>query len=89
MSDELCVACATTRDNRYVIIHKRGTVQEKQTLISDAGGAIFTGWCSSAFIIKIIIIYLLLFCNVTIVTFWVYGLIKMAHKLFIECKNRF
>ena len=45
-SDDLCIACVT-RDNRYVIIHRRGTEQEKQTLVSDAGGAIFTGRCSS------------------------------------------
>ena len=45
-SDDLCVACVT-RDNRYVIIQRRGTEKEKQTLVSDAGGAIFTGMCSS------------------------------------------
>ena len=43
-SDDLCVACVR-RDNRYVIIHRRGTEQEKQTLVSDAGGAIFPGRC--------------------------------------------
>lgn len=41
-SDDLCVSCVT-RDNHYVIIQRRGTEQEKQTLVSDAGGAIFTG----------------------------------------------
>ena len=43
MSDDLCVACATTRDKRYVIIQRCGTAQEKQTLMSGADGAIFIG----------------------------------------------
>ena len=43
LSDDLCVACATTDDKRYVIIQRRGTAQEKQTLVSAADGAIFIG----------------------------------------------
>ena len=43
ISDNFCVTCATTRDKRYVIIQRRGTAQEKQTLVSAAGAAIFTG----------------------------------------------
>ena len=41
--DDWCLGCATTDDKRYIIIHRRGTEQEKQTLVSHAGGAIFTG----------------------------------------------
>ena len=41
-SGDFCVAC-TTRHEHYVIIHRSGTVEQKETLVSDAGGAIFPG----------------------------------------------
>ena len=41
--EDWCVGCVTTDDNRYVIIQRRGTEEQKQTLISDTGGAIYIG----------------------------------------------
>ena len=41
--EDWCVGCATTRDDRYAIIHRRGTEEQKQTLASDTDGAIYIG----------------------------------------------
>ena len=41
-SDDSCVACTTIDEKHYVISKRRGTEQEKQTLVSLEGGAIYT-----------------------------------------------
>ena len=40
--DNWCVGCSTS-DKRFVIIQGRGTVEQKQTLIAEIGGAIYVG----------------------------------------------
>ena len=41
--DDLSVGCMKTLDERYVIIQRRGTVEQRQTLVPDTGGAIYIG----------------------------------------------